>query len=63
VCTFSTSTAPATVLTTGSGTYIDGTNGTITFATGATNRQWINLLSENTTNWMTLSKSTDVTLS
>ncbi len=54
-CLFSTSTAPAVV--TVAGTLINGA-ATITFSTGAVNRQWVHLIAQNTTNWIVAGMST-----
>lgn len=58
-CLFSTSTAPAVVVSTAA--QIGGLQ-TASFATGASNPQWLFLVAQNTTNWMLLAKSTDVTV-
>jgi len=59
ICIGSTATAPAIVKTTAA-YLIDNSITTILFTTGATNRQWWHLMGQNTTNWMTLDKSTDM---
>ena len=54
------STSPASVVL--SDTLI-AANTTITFSTGATNRQYVYLVAQNTTSWMVVSTSTDVAFS
>lgn len=55
-----TSSAPATVLTTGSW---DGTNHNALFTTGASTLQWLHALAVSTDRWILLGYTTDVTFS
>lgn len=62
VCIKSTSTGPTILSSTGGGAnLIQRLYGQVYFSSGATNPQWIHLMGENTTNWMILSRSTDMT--
>ena len=56
------STGAAIITSSGAGAAV-GANTSILFTTGATNNQWIHLLGQNTTNWVLIGRSTDVTLS
>ncbi|MFA6305708.1 MAG: hypothetical protein WC651_03190 [Candidatus Gracilibacteria bacterium] len=60
VCIASTATVPAYITTTGATALIDGSITGLIFSTGASNRQWVQLMGQNSTNWLLLAKSTDI---
>lgn len=63
VCTKSTATAPAILSSTGSTGLFDKLNTLVIFSSGAVTPDWVHLLGENSTNWITLGRSTGVTVS